>query len=147
MKCAHQPFMLNSEASSLLINLCADCAGVMDEPNCMWKSEDLDHAVLLVGYGTCPKTGKDYWLIKNSWSTYWGDQVTLTAGLLSSVANQSHGKATQDSRVRSADPNEKLVGAGVCQNSSGSSWLRHHHRPSVCSLQVETFMPKRTASS
>ena len=41
------------------------CSGVMDEPNCMWKSEDLDHAVLLVGYGTCPETGLDYWLIRN----------------------------------------------------------------------------------
>ena len=52
-------------------------AGVMDEPNCMWKSEDLDHAVLLVGYGTCPMTGKDYWLIRNSWSTHWGDKASL----------------------------------------------------------------------
>ena len=26
--------------------------GVYDEPNCMHKAEDLDHAVLLVGYGT-----------------------------------------------------------------------------------------------
>jgi len=44
--------------------------GVYYEPRC--SSYRLDHAVLTIGYGTM--SGEDYWLVKNSWGTGWGDK-------------------------------------------------------------------------
>jgi len=44
--------------------------GVYYDPNCHNDQWHLNHAVLVVGYGT--EDGQDYWLVKNSWSDHWG---------------------------------------------------------------------------
>ena len=45
-------------------------SGVFDE--CSYPMT-LDHDIVLEGYGTDEKSGKDYWLVRNSWSPAWGE--------------------------------------------------------------------------
>uniref|UniRef100_A0A669PGZ4 Counting factor associated protein D n=1 Tax=Phasianus colchicus TaxID=9054 RepID=A0A669PGZ4_PHACC len=65
----HGPVAVNIDASHKSFTFYAN--GVYEEPHCGNETSELDHAVLAVGYGVLH--GKSYWLIKNSWSTYWGN--------------------------------------------------------------------------
>uniref|UniRef100_A0A8C6X346 Peptidase C1A papain C-terminal domain-containing protein n=1 Tax=Naja naja TaxID=35670 RepID=A0A8C6X346_NAJNA len=63
----HGPVSVSIDASHRTFSFYSN--GVYYEPKC--SKGELDHAVLAVGYGVLQ--GELYWLIKNSWSTYWGN--------------------------------------------------------------------------
>ena len=47
-------------------------SGIFSDWNC--NTMDLDHVVLLVGYGTDEQSGLKYWLLKNSYGPDWGEE-------------------------------------------------------------------------
>ncbi|XP_044305202.1 cathepsin S [Varanus komodoensis] len=44
--------------------------GVYNDPKC--TADHINHGVVVIGYGT--ENSMDYWLVKNSWGKYFGDQ-------------------------------------------------------------------------
>ncbi|KAK3598002.1 hypothetical protein CHS0354_042356 [Potamilus streckersoni] len=64
--------------------------GVYTESAC--SSVNLDHGVLVVGYGT--ESCQNYWLVKNSWGTSWGMQGYI---MMAKDYNNMCGIATQAS--------------------------------------------------
>merc|ERR1719440_2154996 len=71
---------------------------------------NLDHGVLVVGYGT--DSGKDYWKVKNSWGTTWGD-----AGYIRLVKSSKTGR--------------KLLGGGGGGSSGECGLLKQPSFPVV----------------
>ena len=71
---AQQPLAVLVEADKMAFQTYR--SGVLTGDAC---GTQLDHAVLAVGYGT--EDGQDYWLVKNSWDTTWGDNGYIKLGM------------------------------------------------------------------
>ena len=64
---AQQPVSIAIEADTKYFQ--SYSSGILTSTSC---GTNLDHGVLIVGYGE--ENGIKYWLVKNSWSTTWGDK-------------------------------------------------------------------------
>jgi cathepsin L len=49
-------------------------SGVFSIPMNMTGATDINHLVVLEGYGTDQETLEDFWLVRNSWSPRWGER-------------------------------------------------------------------------
>ena len=47
--------------------------GIIDKTSSECPSSELNHVGILVGYGHDDASGKDYWIVKNSWGEKWGE--------------------------------------------------------------------------
>ena len=66
-------------------------SGIFNDWSC---GDHVHHGVLAVGYGTDYSTGQDYWLVKNSWGTNWGENGYVrikmgTCGIEKSVSKKT----------------------------------------------------------
>ena len=64
---AKQPVSVSIEADRAVFQQYT--SGIFDSTSC---GTNLDHATLVVGYGS--ENGTEYWIMKNSWGTSWGEE-------------------------------------------------------------------------
>jgi C1A family cysteine protease len=75
---AQQPLSVSIEADTAVFQTYT--SGILNSTAC---GTTLDHAVLAVGWGS--ENGQEYWIIKNSWSSSWGENGFIRLAIVDGV--------------------------------------------------------------
>jgi len=71
---ANGPLAVGIDAASIKFSFYT--SGIYTADEC---GTAIDHAVLLVGYGS--ENGQEYWIMKNSWGSSWGEDGYMRMAL------------------------------------------------------------------
>ena len=77
---ALQPVSVSIEADQPVFQQYS--SGIFDSTAC---GTNLDHATLVVGYGS--ENGTEYWIMKNSWASTWGESGYMRLKITSGAGN------------------------------------------------------------
>jgi len=84
---------------------------------CNQSNPDINHAVVLVGYGTDYISGQDYWLVRNSWSASWGESgyIRLLRQKITAYDDETCGMdITPQDGTACAGDNQPVKVCGTC---------------------------------
>jgi cathepsin L len=89
---SYGPIFIGIDASSQYFQFYK--SGILSISDCSNLLEDIDHAIVVVGYGYNTTLQQSYWIIKNSWGTDWGEKGYLylakDAGNMCGVATMAY---------------------------------------------------------
>jgi cathepsin L len=95
-----------------------NCPGYGDVPG----SPDINHAVVLVGYGVDDVTGLKYWLIRNSWSPAWGESGYIRLIRSDNDSDNCAIDTTPEDGYACAGDHEPISVCGACGMLCDSSY-------------------------
>ena len=85
-------------------------SGIFD--GCNQDKPDINHAVVLVGYGT--DNGQDYWLVRNSWSASWGEAGYIRLARTASEGTRCGTDTTPQDGTACEGDDEPVTVCGTC---------------------------------
>lgn len=109
------PMAINVDASSWS----AYSEGVFD--GCDQASPDVNHVVVMVGYGE-ESDGTKYWLVRNSWSPSYGEKGYIKLARTDSEDDNCGSDVTPQNGVACEDQSEPVTVCGTCGAIYDSSY-------------------------
>lgn len=80
-----QPLVISIDANSHFFGIYS--SGVFNQTNC---GTMLNHAVNMVGWGFDATSNMEYWIVRNSWGSSWGNQGYIWMEIVGSQANDGN---------------------------------------------------------